>query len=116
MTCSTTTRRAGCGRAAYSPALMCGGRQRSMRKALVGVLFLLLMAPPADGKATKPRLTSLERSSRSVLTVMAGDREGAAFAYGKPGRLVTNAHVVGSSRRVELITVAGRHGDGRVVT
>src|SRR4051794_41958820 len=84
-----------------------------MRKALVGVVFLLLIAPSAEGKATKPGLTPLERSSRSVVTVMAGDREGAAFAYGKPGRLVTNAHVVGSSRRVELITVAGRHGGGR---
>jgi hypothetical protein len=83
-----------------------------MRSVALGLLAGLLLSAPA-GAAERP--SAIERSTASVVTVLAGDAQGAAFAYAAPGRLLTNAHVIGHARTVELLTDGGRHARGRVI-
>jgi S1-C subfamily serine protease len=43
-----------------------------------------------------------------VVTVVANGSQGAGFVFGAPNRVLTNAHVVGASARVEVVTSEGR--------
>jgi S1-C subfamily serine protease len=50
----------------------------------------------------------------SVVTVLAGDRQGTAFAYLRRGELLTNAHVVRGSGRVDVVLRSGKRVPGHV--
>ena len=75
------------------------------------VAMLPLLVPPL----ARADATVAQRAVKSVVTVIAGSTEGTAFAYGHADTLLTNAHVVGGSSSVEVITADGVRVAGRVV-
>ncbi|WP_051324885.1 S1C family serine protease [Candidatus Solirubrobacter pratensis] len=87
-------------------------RSAALAGALAGLAAVSAAAPV---RAVAGQSTPIETSAVRVVTVLAGEAQGAAFAYGKPGRLLTNAHVVGTARTVQLLTDGGRRADGTVV-
>jgi S1-C subfamily serine protease len=50
----------------------------------------------------------------SVVTVLAGSKQGTAFAFGRRGELLTNAHVVGDETRVDIVEAQGKRSVGSV--
>jgi S1-C subfamily serine protease len=76
----------------------------------LGVVAALLCT--AQASATQEPVA--ERALESVVTIVAGGSQGAGFAYGGPGTLITNAHVLRGARTVDVTTNAGRHVRGTV--
>jgi putative serine protease PepD len=64
--------------------------------------------------AAQARKNSPIDARRSVVTLLAGDRQGTAFAYVHRGELLTNAHVVRGSGRVDVVLRSGKRVSGRV--
>lgn len=69
---------------------------------LSALVVALAVAPNA--LASQPGVVA--RASRSVVLVVAGDTQGSAFAFGRPGHYITNAHVV---RGVDDVVLVGPH-------
>ena len=86
----------------------------SSRRLCSSMLLAVVLPLPGPSLAGADA-TVAQQAAKSVVTVIAGSDEGTAFAYGQPDRLLTNAHVVGDSTTVEVITADGKHLDGRVV-
>src|SRR5947209_1491307 len=84
-----------------------------MRSTLLVVLVALgVVAPAASAMAKSSRIVV---ATHGVVTVMTADRQGTAFAFRRRGLLVTNAHVVGSGRRVTVVTPGGHRAPGVVI-
>jgi S1-C subfamily serine protease len=75
------------------------------------VLASFAAAPAAHAR---PLEDVVADASRSVVVIHAAGGEGSGFAFGRPGELLTNAHVVGSDEVVEIVTADGKRGEGRV--
>lgn len=86
-----------------------------MRKARWWLAVALGAGAVMPATAAAANTAPVERAARSVVTVLAGATEGTAFVYPNAGALVTNAHVVGSARTVEILTAQGQHLTGTVV-
>lgn len=84
---------------------------RSMRSLrLTGVLFSLVVLSGSMGLAHAQDISAaVERVDPAVVTLKADNREGAGFVVNEAGNLVTNAHVVGGAREVDV-----RFTDGKV--
>jgi S1-C subfamily serine protease len=78
---------------------------------LASVALLAGVGVPASSAAAE---SAPQKALRSVVTIVAGTSQGTGFAYGGQRRLVTNAHVVGSARTVEVMTDNGRRFKGTV--
>ena len=77
-----------------------------MKAAAVWVSALVAAsAITADAVASRPGVVAT--ASRSVALVIAGDAQGTAFAFGRSGRYLTNAHVV---RGVDSVVLISPHG------
>jgi hypothetical protein len=72
------------------------------------------LALAANGLASQPSVVA--RASQSVVLVLAGNAQGSAFAFGKPGHYLTNAHVVEGVNRVKLVSPRGQHFQAVVVS
>lgn len=68
--------------------------------------------PPALGASAR---SVPETALRSVVTIHVGNGQGSGFAFGEPGRIVTNAHVVGRARTVRVSAPGGRSAEGEVI-
>src|SRR4051794_20443715 len=77
------------------------------------VLLAAASAPAPAAVAATPDVA--KRALPSVVTIIAQNSQGTGFAYGASGRLLTNAHVVGRSERVDVITAGGKRVDGAVL-
>src|SRR3954469_5061395 len=75
-------------------------------KRLVAICVALTLVSSYSDAVAKENVP--QTALHSVVTVVAGRSQGTGFAYGAARRLVTNAHVVGTSRRVEVMTQSGR--------
>lgn len=85
----------------------------SCRLSSFAVCALFALGAPASAVSAP---TVAEHAAARVVTVLSpAGLEGTAFAYGSPNELVTNAHVVGSARSVELTTPTGRHVRAEVI-
>lgn len=80
--------------------------RHSFALAMAGVL----LAPAAAHGAP----SAVEHAGASVVTVLTSSGQGSAFAFGRIGRLLTNAHVVNRETSVEIITASGQRVTGRV--
>ena len=69
----------------------------------------------APGSASLPLPEVVERVEPSVVTVFAGSGVGSGVVYRDDGTVVTNAHVVGRARQVELALADGSRVDGQVL-
>jgi S1-C subfamily serine protease len=70
---------------------------------------------PKNKKPSKNAETVVADSRMAVVTVFAGDALGSGFLISKDGYLLTDEHVVGSSRYVRVKFVTGREVNGEVV-
>lgn len=70
-----------------------------------------IATPPAQATLSD----TVARVSRSVVVVDTATSQGSAFAFGRPGDLLTNAHVVGDAREVTLVASDGTHATATVV-
>jgi hypothetical protein len=75
---------------------------------------LALCLLPGDAGAKKPDPSPVSARS-SVVTVLAGSRQGTAFAFRRRGELLTNAHVVRGGTHVDVVLSNGRRVSGTVV-
>jgi Trypsin-like peptidase domain len=71
-----------------------------------------VVAPSADAAS---RADVVARVSRSVVLVEAGSVQGSAFAFGRRGEYLTNAHVVAGATHVRLVAKDGRIASAEVV-
>jgi S1-C subfamily serine protease len=76
---------------------------------VLGLVVCATAAAPARAQ------TGPQRALESVVTITTGGSQGSGFAYGAPGRYVTNAHVVGDARTVRLTTTDRRVTAGTVL-
>ncbi|MCE5215535.1 trypsin-like peptidase domain-containing protein [bacterium] len=77
---------------------------------LTGALLTLVALTGSLGLASAQDISAaVERVDPAVVTLKAEDREGAGFVVNEAGNLVTNAHVVGGAREVDV-----RFTDGKV--
>jgi S1-C subfamily serine protease len=77
-----------------------------------GALALSLL--PASSEAKKPNQSPVGARS-SVVTVLAGNRQGTAFAFRHRDELLTNAHVVRGTTHVDVLLRDGTRVTGTVV-
>jgi putative serine protease PepD len=85
-------------------------RTRSSRAALaLALLAVTVVAPPAAAE------TAPSRALRSVVTITTADGQGSGFVFGDARRVVTNQHVVGEAREVQVRLDSGRRLTGEVV-
>ncbi len=62
-----------------------------------------------DGEPTGPAVRAVYRTAApAVVAISAGDRTGSGFLIDTSGHVVTNAHVVGDEKTVE-VSIGGRH-------
>ncbi|WP_206313955.1 S1C family serine protease [Streptomyces coryli] len=72
--------------------------------------------PPAAAAPQREGLGAVAaRVLPSVVSVEAGSGQGTGFVFDRRGRVLTNAHVVGESDRVELVTDGGRRIEAEVL-
>jgi S1-C subfamily serine protease len=69
-------------------------------------------ATPASAAS---RAEVVETVEQSVVVVRAGSSEGSAFAFGRPGDYLTNAHVVGDNRTVQILGQGGLRASAQVI-
>ncbi len=69
----------------------------------------------APKKPSKSAETLVADSRMAVVTVFAGDSMGSGFLISRDGYLLTDEHVVGTSRYVRVRFVTGREANGEVV-
>lgn len=87
----------------------------ALTRAAAATGLVLALAAPASA-ADQPALSDIvDRASKSVVTVQAGAGQGTAFAFGRRGEFLTNAHVVGESARVTVVTGDGERSEAEVV-
>jgi Trypsin-like peptidase domain len=84
-------------------------------KMIVARLFAVAVALTLIPSAVASEPNVVARVSRSVVLVLAGDAQGSAFAFGRAGEYLTNAHVVRGVDKVVLLTVGGRRFSAMVV-
>jgi S1-C subfamily serine protease len=84
---------------------------RSLRLVCAYLVALLLL--PAAGVAKEHR-DSATRARHSVVTILAGEKQGTGFAFQRPGELLTNAHVVKGYRHVDVVLADGSRVRGDV--
>ena len=78
--------------------------------ALIGVAGASAFAGGSvDGEPSGPAVRAVYRTAApAVVAISAGDRTGSGFLIDMSGDVVTNAHVVGDEKTVE-VSIAGRH-------
>ncbi len=97
-----------------------------MRKAVkakalipVAVAILAVLAALACGGSDTPAPDSVadvtEQALPSVVQIVAGSSSGTGFIVSENGLVVTNRHIVGSARRVTVLTATGEEYRGQVV-
>jgi len=84
---------------------------RTYRVVCASLVALFLVPAAAQAKEHRDPTT---RARRSVVTILAGEKQGTGFAFRQSGELVTNAHVVGSARRVDVVLANGSRVEGEV--
>jgi S1-C subfamily serine protease len=82
---------------------------------LVAVGLVATVLAFVSGAAAADRATIVAQAAKAVVVVDAGAVEGSAFAFGRPGDYLTNAHVVGNARRVFITDSRGRRRQARVI-
>lgn len=85
-----------------------------MRK-LAAVGLALGVGAIAANTATASTPTVVAHVSPSVVVVDAGNKQGTAFGFGRPGEFLTNAHVVRGADRIVLVGGTGKSVAARVV-
>jgi S1-C subfamily serine protease len=78
----------------------------------VAVLTAGVLVQQASAFST-PKIVKL--AAPSVVLVRAGDKEGTAFAYGRPGEYLTNAHVIRGAEDIVIVDRDGRKAAARVI-
>ena len=74
---------------------------------VLAVMGALAGASPADGAGGDEVRAVYRAAAPAVVAVTAGDRTGSGFLVDDAGHIVTNAHVVGSDREVQ-VAIGGR--------
>jgi serine protease Do len=102
-----------------APAEETGSLARtSAEGAAAGIGTLPLPTPAPRGARTPGEQTVIDiarRVSPSVVSVMRGEVSGSGFILTQDGIVLTNAHVVGNARTVEIDLADGRQLAGRVL-
>lgn len=83
---------------------------------MLALFALALLAGAVSTRAgALPTPAIVARAKPSVVVVEAGSRQGTAFAFGRPGEYLTNAHVVRGASSIVIVDRLGHRASARVV-